>query len=257
MRSRQGTAPLEARDPRIAALETRQGANQRPGERERIIQFGKDRAKEGAGPITIGMDTGYVKLIVSHAAAVHGMPINVGPIDLSRVALKRPGLVGKSRERDRRPTPDEIKRVVTYFDNDWRQLIPVGRIVRFAIATAMRQEELTRIRWADIAPVNLTVVVHDRKDPRQKAGNDHRVPLLDATGVDAWKIIQEQRPHSSHGALIFPYNGRSVGTAFRRACRELKIHDLRFQDLCHEAASRLFEAGFTIEQVTLAADHKD
>ncbi len=225
--------------------------------RERIIQFGKDRSKEGAGPMTIGMDIGYVKLIVSHAAAVHGMPIKVEPIDLARIALKRLGLVGKSRERDRRPTPDEIKRIVAHLDNNWRQLIPVGRIIQFAIATAMRQEELTRIRWADIDAVNRTVVVRDRKDPRQKAGNDQRVPLLNTTGFDAWRILEEQRPYSSHGALIFPYNGRSVGTAFRRSCRELKIHDLRFHDLRHEAASRLFEAGFSIEQVALVTGHKD
>ncbi len=42
---------------------------------------------------------------------------------------------------------------------------------------------------------------------------------------------------------IFPYNGKSVGTAFRRQCRELKIEDLHFHDLRHEGTSRLFEAG--------------
>lgn len=225
--------------------------------RERIIQFGKDRAKEGAGPVTISMDIGYLKLLVSHAAAVHGLPIKVEPVDLARIALKRLGLVGKSRERNRRPTPNEIERIVNHFDANWRQLIPVGRIVRFAVATAMRQQEITRIQWSDVDEVNRTVMVRDRKDPRHKAGNDQRVPLLDATGFDAWEILQEQRCYSSHCALIFPYNCRSVGTAFRRACRELKIPDLRFHDLRHEAASRLFEAGFTIEQVALVTGHKD
>lgn len=56
---------------------------------------------------------------------------------------------------------------------------------------------------------------------------------------------------------VFPYNGRSVGTAFRRACRELGIDDLSVHDLRHEAASRLFEAGFTIEQVAIVAGQKD
>jgi integrase len=56
---------------------------------------------------------------------------------------------------------------------------------------------------------------------------------------------------------IFPYNGRSVGTAFRRQCRELKIEDLHFHDLRHEGTSRLFEAGFSIEQVALVTGHKD
>jgi integrase len=56
---------------------------------------------------------------------------------------------------------------------------------------------------------------------------------------------------------IFPYNSRSVGTAFRPACRELKIEDLHFHDLRHEGASRFFEAGFTIQQVALVTGHKD
>ena len=52
-------------------------------------------------------------------------------------------------------------------------------------------------------------------------------------------------------------NGRSAGTAFRRACQELNIEDLHFHDLRHEGTSRLFEAGFTIEQVAMVTGHKD
>jgi integrase len=207
--------------------------------------------------VTLSADVGYIKLVVSHAAAVHGTNVKVEPVDLARIALKRLGLIGKSRERDRRPTRDEINRIVTYFESNQRQLIPVGRIVRFAIASAMRQEEITRIRWADVDKGNRTAVVRDRKDPRQKSGNDQRVPLLDVTGLDAWAIMQEQRSFSTRSDRIFPYNSRSVGTAFRRACRELGIRDLRFHDLRHEAASRLFEAGLSIEQVALVTGHKD
>ena len=56
---------------------------------------------------------------------------------------------------------------------------------------------------------------------------------------------------------IFPYNGKSVGAAFRRACRELGIEDLRFHDLRHETASRLFEAGYQIPEVALVTGHRD
>ncbi len=97
----------------------------------------------------------------------------------------------------------------------------------------------------------------DRKDRRDKNGNDQKVPLLSATGFDAWAILEEQKSFSGRSNLIFPYNGRSVGTAFRRGCMELRIKDLKFHDLRHEAARRLFEAGFTIEQTTLVTGHKD
>src|SRR5450631_4636108 len=149
--------------------------------RERVIQFGKDRAKDGAGAVTISMDIGYLKLVVSHAAAVHGIPIHVEPINLARIALKRLGLVGKARERDRRPTQDELDRLIRHFETSLRQLIPVARIIRFAVATAMRQDEICRILWEDIDSENRTVVVRDRKDPRDKEGNHQRVPMLDHT----------------------------------------------------------------------------
>ncbi|WP_323041677.1 tyrosine-type recombinase/integrase [Gemmobacter sp.] len=102
------------------------------------------------------------------------------------------------------------------------------------------------------------LLIRDRKDPRRKVGNDQRIPLLSISGYDPCALIEEQRQLSGGGGdRIFPYNGRSVGTAFRRACRNLEIDDLHFHDLRHEATSRLFEAGFTIEQVALVTGHKD
>jgi integrase len=226
-------------------------------DRERLITFGKGRAKEGAGPVTLGIDLAYIKTIMVHAAAVHGIAISAESVDLARVALKRLHLVGKAKSRHRRPDPDEIDRLLDYFENNPRQVIPMGRIVRFAIATAMRQEEICRIRLPDVDGKTRTVVVRDRKDPREKEGNDQKVPLLTATGYDAWAIVQEQRRSTNSIDRVFPYNSRSVGTAFRRACKELGIKDLRFHDLRHEAATRLFEAGYSIERVALVTGHRD
>lgn len=225
--------------------------------RERLIRFGKDRLKEGAGPVTVGMDLSYIKTIITHAAAVHGIAVSPEAVGLARTALKHLGVVGRSRSRDRRPTADELNRLIAYFDANPRQLIPLARIIRFAVATAMRQDEICRIRWNDIDANTKTVLIRDRKDPRETDGNDQKVPLLAATGFDAWAILQEQKSAVAKCDRIFPYNARSVGTAFRRACRDLKIQNLHFRDLRHEGASRLFEAGFTIEQVALVTGHRD
>jgi hypothetical protein len=56
-------------------------------DRERFIKFGKERALEGAGPVTVGIDLGHIKTILSHAAAVHGVVVSTEPIDLARSAL--------------------------------------------------------------------------------------------------------------------------------------------------------------------------
>jgi hypothetical protein len=91
-----------------------------------LIQFGKERASEGAGPVTVGIDLGYIKTILSHAAAVHGVVFSIEPIVLARIALGCLGLAGKGNERDRRPKQDELDRLVAGFEFNPYQKIPVG-----------------------------------------------------------------------------------------------------------------------------------
>jgi integrase len=177
---------------------------------------------------------------------------------MARIALKRLGLIGKGQERDRRPTDDELRRLVTYFDTNPRQTIPLGRIIEFAVATAMRQDEIVRVCWSDVDWRTRMLTIRDRKDPREKRGNDQRIPLFAANGYDAWLIVGEQRKLIKRGQdRIFPFNGKSVGTAFHRACKDLGIDDLTFHDLRHEGTSRLFEAGLAIHQVALVTGHRD
>jgi integrase len=227
-------------------------------DRECLVRFGRNRSKEGAGPVTLGQDIGAIKLVLSHAAAVHGTDVSVEPVQLARIALKRLGLIGKSRERDRRPTEEELKLLFAHFDASPRQLIPMSRIIKFAIATAMRQEEICRVTWSDLNARTKMLTIRDRKDPREKKGNNQRIPLLAVSGFDAVALIEEQRSiRSNEDDRIFPYVHRSAGTAFTRACNDLKIEDLHFHDLRHEGTSRLFESGFAIQQVALVTGHKD
>jgi integrase len=159
--------------------------------------------------------TWAISTILTHAAAVHGIAATVEQLDLARVALARLGLVGKGDERDRRPAQDELDRIIPAFEANERQQIPVDRIVRFAVATAMRQDEIVRVEWRDWDASNRMLLIRDRKDPRKKNGNDQRIPLLDVSGYDAMKIIEEQgRFSNSREGRIFPYNGKSIGTAF-------------------------------------------
>ncbi|MDB5495406.1 MAG: integrase family protein [Phenylobacterium sp.] len=254
-----GKAPGRTKEATLLALKRELGdVSINDLDRERIVEFGRRRMRQGAGPTTIGIDVGFIKLVVQHAAAVHGIPVRAEPFDHGRFALKRLGLVGHSRERDRRPTEEEIARLIAHFETNPRQLIPMGRIIRFAIATAMRQEEICRVTWNDLNPRTRMLTIRDRKDPRAKTGNDQRIPLLAVSGYDALALIEEQRAcrHNAYDR-IFPVNHKSVSNVFTRACQRLSIDDLHFHDLRHEAASRLFEAGFAIEQVALVTGHKD
>ena len=254
-----GKAPGRSKDATLAMLKRELGGrNMAELDRDRIIRFGRAQAEQGAGPVTLSIDIGTIKLVLSHAAAVHGVAVPVEPVDLAWIALKRLGLVGKGNERDRRPTDDELAKLIAHFDSNPRQIIPMGRIIKFAVATAMRQEEICRVTWSDLNGRTKMLTIRDRKDPREKKGNDQRIPLLAVSGFDALVLIEEQRAiRGNEDDRIFPHHHESAGTAFTRACHDLGIKDLHFHDLRHEGTSRLFEAGFAIEQVALVTGHKD
>ena len=254
-----GQSPLRSKAATLSALRRDLG-DCKVGhiDRQKLIDYGRARVEAGAGPVTLGIDMGTIKLVLTHAAAVQGLDISSEPVDLARIALKRLGLIGKGSERDRRPTRAELNRLDKFFDANSRLTIPMSRIIQFAVATAMRLDEICRVSWHDLDPERRMLLIRDRKDPRNKPGNDQRIPLFAATGFDAWALIKAQA--AALGLVegrIFPYNPKSVGTAFRRACRELAINDLHFHDLRHEGTSRLFEVGFAIEQVALVTGHKD
>ena len=124
----------------LKALKTSLGrVNLKEITRERLIEFGRKRAAQGAGPATLAIDFSFIRTILTHAAAVHGINVSVESVQLARAALKHLDLVGNSNERDRRPTQDELNRLIGYAESNPLQFLPLGRIIRFAVATAMRQ----------------------------------------------------------------------------------------------------------------------
>ncbi len=253
-----GRAPLRSKAHCLEKLHRELGSIEiRNLDRASLVTYGMRRAKAGAGPVTLGMELGYLRLVVMHAAAVHGLAVSCEAIDHARIALKRLGLIGKGQERDRRPTPEEINRLLTYLNGNPRQTIPVGRIILFAIATGLRQDEISRVQWEDVNESERTILIRNRKHPRDKRTNNQTIALVTDTGFNPFALMAEQASLTGRKGRVFPYNSRSIGAAFRRACRHLGIRDLRFHDLRHETASRLFEAGYQIPEVALVTGHKD
>jgi integrase len=224
--------------------------------RANFIKYGRARAMEGAAPGTILFNFSDLRAVLTFVEAAHGVPFNHDEFELARTALRKLGLMRRSRDRSRRPTFDEVLRLIHYFENSARHFIPMDRIVQFAIATGMRQGEIFRIEWADVDMKNRLVTVRDRKTPYDQKGNDDVVPMLNLTGFDAWQLLLEQRILTRGRGKVFPYKAATVGAAFAKACAVLHIEDLRFHDLRREAATRLFEAGLPLEKVALVTGHR-
>jgi len=209
-----------------------------------IIRWGRHR---GVAPPTLAIDLSFLGSLLRHARLVMRLPFT-DPMPEVRAALKHARLLGKPRERERRPTADELERISAWFDQ--HSALPMRDIIAFAVLSSFRAEEITRITWRGLNRQARTVLVTDRKDPREKLGNDQEVPLLDAA-----LVIIERQPKDDE--RIFPYNHKTFSSIFPRACRALGIRDLRFHDLRHEAISRLFELGYQIQEVALFSGHKD
>jgi len=115
-------------------------------DRPTLIDYGKMLAEQGAGPVTLGIDIGVTKVIITHAAAVHGLGISSEPVDLARVALKRLGLIGKGTERDRRPRTDELNRLFRCFDDNDRLTLPMTNHRAEQIKTLETEDGRTELR---------------------------------------------------------------------------------------------------------------
>lgn len=212
----------------------------------------RDRQKTGAGGVTIAVDLSYLSGVLKVAKNLWSLPVDPTVTAAARDNMRYLGLSPKSTERDRRPTEAELKLLCTYYSNNKRQKVPMTDLIKFATSTAMRLGEIIGLKWSDLNTEHRTIIIRNRKHPSEKEGNDQEVPLLG----EAFEIVMRQ-PRDEVDGRIFPVTEGTVSSIFPRACKKLGIVDLRFHDLRHEGVSRLFEQGYTIEQVALVSGHRD
>lgn len=221
-----------------------------------LIEHCKNRQGAGAGAATIYHDIAYLRSVMKKAAPVFDIDANFTIFEDAVPILIDMKLVGKSQKRTRRPKDDEIEKLKEGLlkrqnsKKNGNTRIPFIDILDFSIFTCMRIGEVCKLRWEDLNEMNKTIVVRDRKDPRKKEGNHMIVPLL----AGSFDIVMRQPKDND---LIFPYNSRSVTAGFQRVRNSLGIEDLRYHDLRREGASRLFEKGYSIEEVAQVTGHRN
>lgn len=215
-----------------------------------LVQHIRRRLEEGVKPQTANNDLVWIRVVLKTARPAWGVQVDLQMVDDAAELCRKHGLIGRPEHRDKRPSLDELDRLLKLFsERDNRAQIPMVDLVLFALFSARRQEEITRLLWADYDRDRKQIVVRDAKDPRKKKGNNLLVALTD----EAIAIIDRQ-PRTNE--RIFPYNPKSIGAAFTRACHVLEIDDLVFHSLRHECASWLFERHWPIPQVALVTGHK-
>lgn len=218
-----------------------------------LRDFIDQRMKDGAGGVTIAADLSFLSAVLKWGRHARHLDINDRLALEARDSLKHRGLTTRSRQREREPSDGELQRLYAYWEGNTRQRIDMPLLCRFALATGMRQDEICQLQVNDVDRAAKTVVIRDRKDPKNKVGNDQTVPLL----PDAWAIVLPLIEGREFGN-IFNARASSVSTAFTRACKALEpaILDLHFHDLRHRATAEFFRMGLDIPRVALLTGHK-
>jgi integrase len=217
-----------------------------------------EELQNGRQPQTVGNYISHLQSVFAVAKPAWGMELDPAAIAGATKVGKRLGMISKSRQRDRRPTLEELDKLLTHFGNvqDRRAgSTPMQKITLFAIFSTRRQEEITTILWADLEPGR--VMVRDMKHPGDKIGNDTRVDLV----PEAERVIKSMPRQAKE---IFPVSTDAISAAFTRACYVTGINTeempdaerLHFHDLRHDGISRLFELGWNIPHVAAVSGHR-
>ncbi|TIT90360.1 MAG: site-specific integrase [Mesorhizobium sp.] len=215
----------------------------------KLVDFARRLAKTRERS-TVQNYLSHLSEVFTVARPAWGYPLDTRAMDDARIVARRLGLTGRSNQRDRRPTIEELDKLMAHFAGRRQRSIPMTKIVAFAIFSTRRQEEITRITWEDLDEEHSRVMVRDMKNPTEKIGNNTWCDLP----PEALRIIQTM-PRGK--GPIFPYKPDTIGFAWRDALAILDgIEDLRFHDLRHEGISRLFELGWNIPHVAAVSGHR-
>ncbi|WP_343684894.1 site-specific integrase [Asticcacaulis sp.] len=203
-------------------------------------------------PQTVANYLSHLGAIFAIARPAWSYPLDPQAMKDAFIVCKRLGLTGKSKERDRRPTLDELDTILTHYTD--RQIrrpsqLPMTLIVPFAIFSTRRQEEMVTILWRDLDEKHCRVLVRDMKNPGEKIGNNVWCDLT----PEAMQVILAM-PRT--GDRIFPFTTDAISASFTRACQFLGIEDLHFHDLRHDGISRLMELGYSIPRAASVSGHR-
>jgi integrase len=198
-----------------------------------IAIYRDERLKQNVATATVRLELAVISHLFTVAAKEWHMAGLLNP-------CKNIRLPKGSKERDRRPTTLELRKVceaakLIHFE------MPI--IIELAADTAMRRSELVLLRREQIR--GKVIYLEDTKN-----GERRSVPLSTRA-----RELLKSLPTRLDGR-VFSLSPQSVSNYFPRACKAAGVVDLHYHDLRHEATSRLFELGLDIMEASSITGHK-
>lgn len=214
-----------------------------------VLAAWRDSRLQTVKPGTVVRELALISHVFTVARKEWGMAGLSNPVE----DIRKPSLKGSGRTR--RLEPGEEKELLSRANTYGK---PWPTVIRLAIETAMRREEIALLRWKHVDLKRRVIHLIDSKN-----GEPRDVPLS-SRAIDVLRALPRRKD-----GLVFGLRPDSITQAFSRITgnaakskRTLKkpkkglLGDLHFHDLRHEATSRLFERGLNQIQVAAITGHK-
>jgi integrase len=201
-----------------------------------IAAYRNERLKQGASGNTVRLELALLSHVYTVASQEWGMEALANPVRNVRKPKVNAG-------RDRRLEEGEESKLLDAAEES--KVSWLKPIIQMALETAMRQGELLKLEWRD---VDFKARVARLRDT--KSGEGRSVPLS-TRAIEILKTLPR-----AIGGRVFPIAQSTLEHAFRAACCQVEIKNLRFHDLRHEATSRLFEKDLDHMEVAAITGHK-
>ena len=215
-----------------------------------VAGYRDKRLEAGRKPNTVRLELALLGHLFTVAMQEWGIGLAYNPV--ANIRKPSPG-----EGRDRRLASTEETKLMEAVSNHSNPML--GWIVRAALATGMRSNEIVTLRRAQV-DLNRRVI----RLTKTKNGSERTVPMtLEAKAIFEEALANPVRPIDCE-LIFFGEPGKDKKTrkpyAFNKAFGQIKkklgLAGLHFHDLRHEAVSRLVEAGLSDMKVAAISGHR-
>jgi integrase len=186
-----------------------------------VADFIKEREAEGISPNTIRLDLALLSRLFNVAISDWGMESLNNPV----ARVTKPKL---PKGRERRLESGEEARLLAATNPEMQD------IIKLALETAMRREEISNLLWSNINLDRRTATLLVTKN------GEARTTPLSPKALELLTAIKDASM-AAKGDRVFTQSPSAITQNMRRACKSAGLAELHFHDLRHEATSRLFE----------------
>lgn len=215
-----------------------------------FARYRDDRRAQGRAENTIRLELQLISHLYEIARKEWGMEGLMNPLK----NIRKPSA---SSARDRRLEPGEYEKIYAALASSGNSFaLPAFDL---AIETSLRQGALFSLRWewVDLPKQVIRVPITAR------GAENKGVPAVLPLSKRAQQVLLGLHPQDEHGVLaenptgpVLQTTANAVLCVWKRVLPLIGISNLRWHDLRHEAASRLFEKGLHPLEVASITGHK-